>query len=124
MKKLFSKISAATAIATVGAANVLAQGGFGVDAPNSIKEQTGGEGDFKTLLLNIINYFLGFLGILAVLMVIYGGVMYMLAQGDSQKADKGKKIIMYAIIGIVIILLSFALINTVIGAALGGSSAQ
>jgi cytochrome bd-type quinol oxidase subunit 2 len=123
MKKIFSKISAATAIATVGAANVLAQG-LSADAPSSIKEQTGGEGDLKTLLLTIINSFLTFLGVLAVLMVIYGGLMYIMASGDTQKADKGKKIIMYAVIGIVIILLSFALINTVLGVALGGGGAQ
>lgn len=121
MKKLFSKVSAAMAMATVGAATVLAQSDFGQVAPERVAAATGGTGDFKELLLSIINYFLGFLGILAVLMVIYGGVMYMLAQGDSGKADKGKKIIMYAIIGIIIILLSFALINTVLGAALGGS---
>jgi hypothetical protein len=121
MKKLFSKVGTALAVATVGASQVFAQSDFGQAAPERIGSATGGTGDFKSLLLTIINYFLGFLGVLAVLMVIYGGVLYITASGDPQKADKGKKIIMYAIIGIVIILLSFALINTVLGAALGGT---
>jgi hypothetical protein len=124
MKKIFSKVSAALALATVGAANVFAQADFGQTSPDRIAAATGGTGDFKSLLLSIINYFLGFLGVLAVLMVVYGGVLYIIASGDPQKADKGKKIIMYAIIGIVIILLSFALINTVLGAALGGTSSS
>jgi hypothetical protein len=124
MKKIFSKVSTALALATVGAANAFAQADFGQAAPDRIATATGGTGDFKSLLLSIINYFLGFLGVLAVLMIIYGGVLYMTASGEQQKADKGKKIIMYAIIGIIIILLSFALINTVLGAALGGAGGQ
>ncbi|MBP7058105.1 hypothetical protein KBB06_02055 [Candidatus Gracilibacteria bacterium] len=121
MKKLISKVGTALSIATVGAATVMAQD-FGQEAPGRVAAATGGTGDFKSLLLTIINYFLGFLGVLAVLMVIYGGVLYITASGDPQKAGKGQKIIMYAVIGIIIILLSFALINTVLGAALGGTS--
>ncbi len=121
MKKLISKVGTALSIATVGAATVMAQG-LEAEAPGRIVAATGGTGDFKALLLTIINYFLGFLGVLAVLMVIYGGVLYITASGDPQKAGKGQKIIMYAVIGIIIILLSFALINTVLGAALGGTS--
>jgi cytochrome bd-type quinol oxidase subunit 2 len=123
MKKIFSKVSTALALATVGAANVFAQG-LTADAPESIKTQTGNNADFKSLLLTIINSFLTFLGVLAVLMIIFGGILYITAGGDPQKADKGKKIIMYAVIGIVIILLSWALVSTVLGVALSGGGGQ
>jgi hypothetical protein len=56
-------------------------------------------------------------------MIIYGGVLYVSAAGDEGKIDKGKKIIMYAIVGIVIILLSFAIVNTVLGGAGAGADA-
>ncbi len=127
MKNLIKKVSAALAIALVGASNAFAISAagdnFGVQAPSRIASATGGTGDFKGLLLTIINSFLGFLGVLAVIMVIYGGFMYITGSGDPAKADKGKKVITYAIIGIVVILISFALINTVLGVALGGAQA-
>jgi hypothetical protein len=51
--------------------------------------------------------------------VIYGGFMVLTSQGNPEKAGKGMKVLMYAGIGIVIILLSFAIINTVLGAGTG-----
>jgi hypothetical protein len=94
------------------------------EAPAFILNKTGGTGSLRSLVLTIVNFFLGFLGLLAVLMIIYGGVLYMTAAGEQGKIDKGKKIIMYAVIGIIIILLSFALVNTVLGGAGTGTETQ
>ena len=85
------------------------------DQPGRLAEATGGEGSFRNLLLTFLNFFLGFLGLLAVIMVIYGGILYVTAAGNQENIDKGKKIIMYAVVGIVIILLAFALVNTILG---------
>jgi len=87
------------------------------DNPSLIAGATNSSGDFRELALRIVNYFLGFLGFLSVLMVIYGGILYITAAGEEDKAKKGKTIIMYAAIGIIIVLLSFAIINTILGAA-------
>jgi hypothetical protein len=87
------------------------------EAPAFIQEKTGGVGNLRTLVLTMVNFFLLFLGLLAVLMIIYGGILYITAAGEQSKIDKGKKIIMYAIIGIIIILLSWALVNTILGGA-------
>jgi heme/copper-type cytochrome/quinol oxidase subunit 2 len=73
-------------------------------------------GGFRGVALTIINYFLGFLGLIAVVMVIYGGVTYVVSAGNDEAIGNAKKIIMYALIGIIIILLSFALVNTVLSA--------
>lgn len=100
------------------APEALAQGGSGLvgnASPTKLTEATGGQTSFRELVLTFLNFFLGFLGILAVMMIIYGGVLYVSAAGNQDNIDKGKKIIMYAIVGIVIILLSFALVNTVLG---------
>lgn len=85
------------------------------DQPGRLAEATGGEGSFRSLILTFLNFFLGFLGLLAVVMVIYGGILYITGAGEQDKLDKGKKIIMYAVVGIVIILLAFALVNTILG---------
>jgi PKD repeat protein len=70
--------------------------------------------DLRDFIVNAVNFVLGFLGLLAVLMVIYGGFLYVTAAGQEEQTTKGKKSVMYAMIGIVIILISFALVNTVI----------
>lgn len=84
------------------------------DVPSRVGLNTGSQGDFRSLLLTFVDFFLGFLGLLAVLMVIYGGFLYMTAAGEETKTETGKKVILYAVIGIAIILISFALVNTVI----------
>lgn len=92
------------------------------DSPANIREATGGEESARGLILQIVNYFLFFLGLLATIMVIYGGVTYVTSAGEQDKADKAKKIIGYAVVGIIIILLSFVLVNAVIGAGLGNNA--
>lgn len=105
-----------TALGGVASAQLIQTG----DVPQNI---SAGGGDFRAIILNIVNFFLGFLGLIAVIMVIYGGITYVTAGGNQEAIDKAKKIIMYAIIGIVIVLISFALINTVIGGATAGTDA-
>ena len=89
------------------------------DNPSTVSNATGGETSARALVLTIVNFFLGFLGLIAVLMIIYGGVLVLTSAGNPEGADKGKKILTYAAIGIVIILLSFAFVATVLTAGSG-----
>ena len=89
------------------------------DNPAEVSAATGGATSLRPLALRIINYFLTFLGLLAVAMVIYGGVTYVTAAGEDEKIGNAKKIIQYALIGIIIVLVSFAIVNTVLGAGTG-----
>ena len=73
------------------------------------------EPGLRQLVLGIINWILLFLGLVATAFLIYGGFMYITSSGNEQNVDKAKKIIMYAVVGIVIILLAFALVNTILG---------
>lgn len=93
------------------------------DNPSEIAAATQSEGSIKALALKIVNYFLTFLGIVAVMMIIFGGVTYVTAAGKQESIDNAKKIILYALLGIVIILLSFAIVNTILGAASQGGGA-
>lgn len=99
---------------------VFAQGGGAIspaDLPPVIGGATGGEGSFRRLALNIVNFFLYFLGFIAVVMIIYGGILYVTSAGNQENIDKAKKILLYAIVGIVVILLSFAIVNTLLTGA-------
>ncbi|MBU1151264.1 hypothetical protein KJ632_00375 [Patescibacteria group bacterium] len=89
------------------------------DNPAVIAEQTGGESSLRSLVLTMVNYFLTFLGIIAVIMVIYGGVTYVLSAGNDEATGNAKKIIQYALVGLIIVLLSFAIVNTILGAGTG-----
>lgn len=101
-----------------------AANGFIDDSDNIdlVEGATNGEGDLKELVKTILNYFLGFLGFVATIMVIYGGILYVTSAGNDDDVGKAKKILLYAATGIIIILISFALVNTVLGAGLGGGA--
>ena len=62
----------------------------------------------------IINVVLGVLGVVAVAVVIYGGFLFLTAQGDPGKIKKGKDSITWGIIGLIIALLSWSIINFVL----------
>ncbi len=110
---------AAGLTADIGFAQGGAQGGFitDTDRPQTLSAATSRyEGSFRSALTMIVNYFLYFLGLVATIMVIYGGFLYITSGGDDAGAEKGKKILLYAAIGIVVILISYALVNTILGA--------
>lgn len=75
----------------------------------------------RELIQTLVNFALSFLGLISTIVIIYGGVMYVTSRGDEEMATKGKKTISYAVVGIVIILASFAIVNTLIGATGGGA---
>lgn len=98
---------------------------FGVNrniVPGEIVTATGGEDSLIDLVRTIINYFLGFLGIITLALIIYGGFMYVTAGVNEAGADTGKKILTYAAIGIIVILLSFVIVNTLLQAAVPGAT--
>ncbi len=76
--------------------------------------------NLREFVQKIVNWALSFLGFIAVLLIIYAGFLYITAAGESEKADKSKKIITYTVIGIVIILGSYAIVNTVLTGAFSG----
>lgn len=63
-----------------------------------------------------IRLFTGFFGSIALLMVIYGGLKIMLAQGQADNIKQGANIIVWASIGLVTMMLSYVLVNFVFGA--------
>ncbi|MEK7524108.1 MAG: hypothetical protein AAB588_03695, partial [Patescibacteria group bacterium] len=82
-----------------------------------IRALSGGRTGLRDIVLTIVNFFLTFLGLLAVVMVIYGGFLYVSSAGNEESVGKAKKILLYAGLGIIVIIVSFALVNTILGAA-------
>lgn len=76
--------------------------------------------DIRVTIASIIRIVLGFLGIVAVAIIIYGGFIYMTAAGNEEKIAKAKRIIRDAVIGLLIVLASFAITQFIIGRLLAG----
>jgi len=62
----------------------------------------------------IVNLILLFVGIIATIVLIIGGMRYVLSGGDSKAVEDAKNTIIYAIVGIVIAMLASALVNFVL----------
>lgn len=61
-----------------------------------------------------INIVLGVIGAVAVIVIIVGAVHYLTSQGDPNKVSTGKKTIIGGVVGLIIVLLSFAIVNFVL----------
>jgi len=94
---------------------------FGLDAAASIGLA---QGDLKVTIVRIIQILLGFLGIMAVIMILYGGFIWMTSGGDPEKIGKAKKILINTIIGLIIILSSYIITAFIINAFLGAGGAR
>lgn len=93
---------------------VLADGG-GKTEPVSLSNPLGeGEVAPEAIIGNVINAVLGIVGSLALLMFIYGGLVWMTSSGNSEKVQKGKNILVWATLGLVVIFASYALVNFVL----------
>ena len=65
------------------------------------------------IVLRVINIALAVAGLIAVLFLIIGGFRYVTSAGNEETAEQAKKIITNAIIGIVIIILSFVIVRVI-----------
>ncbi len=72
------------------------------------------EAKLEDTIINIINAVIGVLGLAAVVIIIIGGINYMLSSGEAAKVKKAKDTILYGVIGLVICVLAFAIVNFVI----------
>lgn len=69
----------------------------------------------NTLVNNIFNVVLALAGAVAVAFIVWGGVQYTLSQGDTGKIKKAKDTLLYAIVGVIVVMFSFVILNYVIG---------
>jgi len=100
---------------------VLAQDGAAPDITGEL-ERTGaqfgaveGEQDLPTIIGNIIRVVLAFMGIVLLIVVLYGGFLWMTAGGSEEKVEKAKNWIINGIIGLVIVLVAYAITSYVVG---------
>ena len=105
------------AAANFGSSENPVQEGAEVAKPTGAPTELLGDAGVFTRITNTVLYAVG---IISVIMLIYGGLRYVLSGGDNKKVTDAKNTILYAIIGLIISILSYAIVNFVINAVTGG----
>ena len=89
----------------------------GTGTPDNVTEDDG-------LIKKVVNLLLWAIGIISVIMIIIGGIRYAISNGDSNQVTAAKNTIMYAVIGLVIAIFAYAIVNFVLFQTAGiGASA-
>lgn len=83
------------------------------ECPEWNNSQLSQKGLMDTLQV-VINVIVGVIGFVAVLMIIMGGISFATSQGDSSKVAKARNTILYGVVGLVVALLAFAIVNFVL----------
>ncbi len=86
---------------------------YGVLGSTDTPSVAQGNKSLSNIILDTLNVLLSILGTLAILMLVVGGIMYMTSGGDDTRADTAKKTIKYAIIGLIVAILSLIIVTQI-----------
>lgn len=118
-KKVLSFLAVAVFATTTLAAPVSASSlrdGMQKAKPDGVNEELMGDGGIFT---NVVNVMLFVIGAISVIMLIWGGIQYTISRGDSGAVNNAKNTILYALVGLVLAIFAYAIVNFVVGRALG-----
>ena len=97
-----------------------AENPFGIDT--RIKTDAASEDDLQTSVIKIINYLFLFLGLALLVIIIYSGVKIIFSEGDEEAVTNARTTIIYAILGVAVIVLSYTLVDFIANVATGGGA--
>jgi len=78
-----------------------------------IQNPLGDVSDVSQLIQRVITWMLGMVGILALLAFIWGGGLYLLGFVDEANVKKGKQVITWAVVGLIVVLAASAILFTI-----------
>ena len=87
----------------------------GCRGDSSVCQNSGGGNAVYKIIKGIINLLITIAGIISVIMIIVGGIKYSTSGGDAKAISSGKDTLVYAVIGLVISVMAFAIVNVVLG---------
>ena len=124
IEKIKKGLLVVTAMLTMGllvagnvmAANPIEQGWKDAKTSTGMKDSNTKNAD--SVVQTVITVLIWAVGILATVMIIVGGIFYVTSAGDPGKIKKAKDTIMYGIIGLVIAVLAFVIVNFVVNSIL------
>ena len=80
--------------------------------------------DYTVIVAEIITTILGIVGAIFVILFIYGGFIWLTSAGNEEKIGKAKKILSYAVIGVIIVATAYAITTFIAGAIPAGPGAK
>ena len=84
-------------------------------------DPTGGK-EVGTVVVDVINLMLYIIGILSVIMIIFSGIKYATSAGATDKVKSAKDTLIYSVVGLIIAIFAFAIVNFVLkGVGITGS---
>ena len=115
---LGSAIFGSDAMAQVGAGGAISgiNSARGDGVPDNLAS-----GD-DSIIRRVINLMLYAVGVISVIMLIYGGFRYVISGGQKESVTAAKNTILYAIVGLIISIFSYAIVKFVISAVVGSDS--
>ena len=132
MKTLFKSLVAIITGVSIGmlvigtpiaSADTIGQGGApgGVNAAKGTGVPTNFASGDGSLIQKIINIMLYAIGVLSVIMLIFGGLRYVISGGQKEAVTAAKNTILYAVVGLLIAVFAYAFIHFILQFILGGS---
>jgi len=70
--------------------------------------------DVPTVAQTIINVMVSVVGVIAVAVIVIGGILYVTSTGDAAKAKRAQNTILYGVVGLVVAVLAYAIVNFVL----------
>lgn len=85
-----------------------------IDIGGQVDKIEGGDVSLEVSVRNILSVVFTLVGVIAVVMIVVGGIFYIISQGNADKIQKAKSTILYGIVGLIVTLLAFAIVNFVL----------
>ena len=82
------------------------------------------ESSLATVIGRVIGAVLGLVGVLLLVMMIYGGILYMSSGGNEDQISTAKKVLSYAVLGIIIVSLAFLLTYYIVNVLFSSNSSS
>jgi ketopantoate hydroxymethyltransferase len=108
------KYIAATILAAILPVIALAQPQMGQGLENFVNETGLTNADITVVISRIVRIVLSFLGLIAVIIIIIGGFQWMTSGGNEEQIGKAKKLMGAGIVGLVIVVLAYAIASFII----------
>lgn len=110
IKRITQLISAASFAISAPVYAAVSQEGWN---PQSLEATNLPKAEVKDILLKFIDWAIIIVGLLCIIVFIYGGFLYLTAQGETDKIETAKRVLIYAVIGVVVSVLGLVVVNTV-----------
>lgn len=71
--------------------------------------------DVYNIIGNIVQILIAVTGIVSVIMIVIGGITYATSAGDPSQTKRGKDTVIYAVVGLVVAIMAYAIVGFVLG---------